>query len=138
MDRHQARAHAHAARVARLGTLSRSGRVDLVPVTFAIVDDILYTAVDHKPKTTTELKRLENVRANPEVSVLIDEYDDADWSTLWWVRLRGLAQVIEGNNALHDAAVDALVDKYAQYRNVRPRGSVIAVELIRWQWWSAF
>ena len=64
-------------------------------MTFALVDDVMYTAVDHKPKRTTELKRLENVRATPEVSVLVDEYDDADWAALWWVRLRGLARVVE-------------------------------------------
>jgi PPOX class probable F420-dependent enzyme len=136
MDRDAARALAQGARVARLGTLSKTGRVDLVPITFAIVDDVVYTAVDHKPKTTTELKRLENVRANPEVSILIDEYDDADWSTLWWVRLRGLAHVID-DGPRHEAAVDALVAKYEQYRSVRPEGPAIEIELIRWQWWSA-
>jgi PPOX class probable F420-dependent enzyme len=136
MDREQARVLAEGARVARLGTLSKTGRVDLVPMTFAIVDEVLYTAVDHKPKTTTELKRLENVRNNPEVSVLIDEYDDRDWSALWWVRLRGLAQVVEGG-AVHETAIDALVDKYEQYRAIRPAGPAIVIEPIRWQWWSA-
>ena len=105
-------------------------------MTFTIVDDVLYTAVDHKPKTTTELKRLENVRNNPEVSVLIDEYDDSDWSSLWWVRLRGLAQVID-EGPVYQRAIDALVGKYSQYESVRPDGPVIVVELIRWQWWSA-
>jgi len=105
-------------------------------MTFAIVDDMLYTAVDHKPKTTTELKRLENVRNNPEVSVLIDEYRDDDWSALWWVRLRGLAQVID-DGPTYGAAIDALVDKYAQYGAIRPTGPAMVVELIRWQWWSA-
>jgi PPOX class probable F420-dependent enzyme len=136
MDRDTARTRAADARVARLGTLSKTGRVELVPMTFAIVDDVLYTAVDHKPKTTTELKRLDNVRATPEVSVLIDEYDDDDWAALWWVRLRGLAQVIDGG-AQYDTAVDALVAKYPQYLTVRPDGPAIVVELIRWQWWSA-
>lgn len=97
---------------------------------------MLYTAVDHKPKRTTELKRLENVRATPEVSVLVDEYDDRDWSALWWIRLRGLARVVE-SGAEYDAGIDALVEKYEQYRPARPSGPVIVVELIRWQWWSA-
>jgi PPOX class probable F420-dependent enzyme len=136
MDRELARSRAERARVARLGTMSNTGRVDLVPITFAIVGDVLYTAVDHKPKTTTELKRLDNVRANPEVSVLVDEYDDDDWSALWWVRLRGLAQVVDGG-ARYDTAIDALVAKYSQYRSVRPEGPAIVIELIRWQWWSA-
>lgn len=136
MDRERARALVSGARVARLGTLSTTGRVDLVPITFAVVDDVLYTAVDHKPKTTTHLKRLENVRANPEVGVLVDEYDDADWQRLWWVRLRGLAEVIERGER-YERALDALVDKYEQYRARRPEGPAIAVQLVRWQWWSA-
>ncbi len=102
MDRDTARALVDGARVARLGTLSKTGRVDLVPMTFALVDDVMYTAVDHKPKRTTELKRLENVRATPEVSVLVDEYDDADWTALWWVRLRGLARVVEAGSEYDD------------------------------------
>jgi PPOX class probable F420-dependent enzyme len=136
MDRDTARALVGDARVARLGTLSKTGRVDLVPMTFALVDDVMYTAVDHKPKRTTDLKRLENVRGTPEVSVLVDEYDDHDWTVLWWVRLRGLAHVVE-DGPQYDAAIDALVAKYAQYRTVRPSGPAIVVELIRWQWWSA-
>jgi len=136
MNSEQARARAERARVARLGTLSKTGRVDLVPMTFTIVDDVLYTAVDHKPKRTTELKRLENVRATPEVSVLIDEYDDEDWSRLWWVRLRGLAQVVD-DGPRYESALDALVAKYPQYRSARPAGPAIVIELIRWQWWSA-
>jgi PPOX class probable F420-dependent enzyme len=136
MDRDTARARVAGARVARLGTLTKTGRVDLVPMTFALVDDVMYTAVDHKPKRTTELKRLENVRVTPEVSVLVDEYDDADWSTLWWARLRGLAHVVE-EGAEYDAGVDALVAKYEQYHAVRPAGPAIVIELIRWQWWSA-
>jgi PPOX class probable F420-dependent enzyme len=136
VDRDQARALAAGARVARLGTLSNTGRVDLVPMTFALVDDVMYSAVDHKPKRTTELKRLENVRATPEVSILVDEYDDRDWSTLWWVRLRGLARVVD-EGPEYDQGIDALVAKYEQYRSTRPSGPAMMIELIRWQWWSA-
>jgi PPOX class probable F420-dependent enzyme len=136
MDRDQARVCVDGARVARLGTLSKTGRVDLVPITFTVVDDVLVTAVDHKPKTTTHLKRLENVRANPEVSVLVDEYDDIDWAALWWVRLRGQAEVIEDGDR-YDRAIDALVEKYPQYEGTRPAGPAIIVHLVGWQWWSA-
>jgi len=124
------------ARVARLATRTPTGRIDLVPITFAMVDERLVTAVDHKPKTTTQLKRLDNIRANPEVSVLVDEYDDRDWSALWWVRLRGLAMVL-GSGDIREQAIKGLVEKYPQYQEVAPAGPVIAIELIRWQWWSA-
>ncbi len=135
--------------MARLATQTRTGRIDLVPMTFAIEGDRLVTAIDHKPKTTTALKRLENIRANPEVSVIIDEYDDGDWDQLWWVRLRGVATIIEppdpqrpadgegGTGALHRAAIASLVAKYPQYVEHTPTGPVILIELVRWQWWSA-
>jgi len=136
VDEASARDRFAAARVARLGTTSPTGRVELVPITFALLDGRIVTAVDHKPKTTTRLKRLDNVRANPEVGVLVDHYDDTDWDALWWVRVRGLAEVVE-RGARHRAAVEALAAKYPQYRGRAPEGPAIVVEPLRWQWWSA-
>lgn len=149
MDEATARARCESARVARLATLSVTGRIEQVPITFAFDGGgRLVTAVDHKPKATTRLKRLDNVAANPEVSVVVDHYDDGDWSSLWWVRIRGLARVVEADGpaapgaadpdvGLHAAAVDALVTKYGQYRDRPPAGPAIVVEPVRWQWWSA-
>lgn len=136
MDERVARQLVASARIARLATVTPTGRIDLVPITFALVDERLVTAVDHKPKTTTQLKRLDNIAANPEISVLVDRYDDDDWSQLWWVRLRGLAQVVEHGEA-YDSAIDGLTAKYGQYRDHRPAGPAIVIDLIRWQWWSA-
>jgi PPOX class probable F420-dependent enzyme len=92
--------------VARLATVGRDGRPHLVPICFVIEGDVLYTAVDEKPKRTRRLKRLANVEANPQVEVLIDHYDD-DWSRLWWVRLRGRARIVEDPRA-----VELLAAKY--------------------------
>lgn len=80
------------ARVARLSTTRADGRPHVVPMTFALLSggehaDALVTAVDAKPKRTTDLQRLRNIAANPAVSVLVDHYDD-DWTQLWWVRAR--------------------------------------------------
>jgi PPOX class probable F420-dependent enzyme len=136
MDRHRAADLVAHARVARLATQTRSGRIDLVPITYALDGERIVTAVDHKPKTTTHLKRLDNIDSNPEVSVLVDEYDDDQWDRLWWVRLRGLATVVDKGD-LFDGAIDALVAKYPQYRTTSPSGPVISIELVRWQWWSA-
>ena len=136
MDRSLAEKLVENARVGRLATRTTNGRIDLVPITFAVVEGRIVTAVDHKPKTTTHLKRLDNIRANPEVSVIVDEYDDDRWSELWWVRLQGLAAIID-DAAESAAALDALVAKYDQYRGARPAGSVIRIEPIQWQWWSA-
>jgi PPOX class probable F420-dependent enzyme len=119
------------ARVARLATVGSDGRPHLVPVCFALVGDIVYSAVDHKPKRGTRLKRLDNIRATGHVSLLVDRYAE-DWSSLWWVRLDGAAAVVESSQA-----VDALVDKYRQYAQQPPTGPVVAVTVTRWSGWTA-
>jgi PPOX class probable F420-dependent enzyme len=135
MDHAAARRAVEGARVARLATLGPSGRVDLVPMTFALTGDRVVTAVDHKPKTTTELRRLDNIRARPEVTVLVDHYGD-DWNQLWWVRLQGTARVVEVG-AEHRTAVEALVGRYAQYVEQPPTGPTILIDVTQWRWWSA-
>lgn len=122
-----------AARVARLATHNPSGAIDLVPITFALVGDRIVTAVDHKPKRTPQLQRLENIRRNPDVTVLVDHYSD-DWTELWWVRLRGRATVLE--DAGH-AVVQPLVEKYDQYREQPPAGPVIVVQVADVTAWAA-
>lgn len=118
------------ARVARLATVSPDAVPRIVPIVFAAVGDVILTAVDHKPKSTTRLRRLEDIAANPAVSLLVDAYDD-DWSQLWWARADGVARV----HATHD--VDPLVAKYADYREQPPTGPVIVIEVTRWSGWSA-
>lgn len=128
------RADVAAAPLARLATLNPSGVIDLVPITFAFLDDdTVVTAVDHKPKRTEQLQRLANIRMNPTVTVLVDHYDD-DWSALWWVRLRGEADVIDDPDPM---LLDALVAKYAQYHEHRPAGPAIAIRVSDVVAWSA-
>ena len=106
-----------------------------MPVTFALVgDDRLVTAIDHKPKTTMRLQRLANIDARPEVTVLVDHYED-DWEQLWWVRLRGDAHAVAAGDEW-DEAVAALVARYAQYEERPPDGPVIVVEITSWLGWA--
>jgi PPOX class probable F420-dependent enzyme len=101
-------------RVARLATVAPSGAPHLVPVCFAHVADEFWIAVDEKPKRSTRLARLRNIGAEPRVSLLFDRYDD-DWSSLAWIRIDGLATVVElGSEA--PAALEALRGRYPQYR----------------------
>lgn len=123
------------ARVARLATVDGQGRPHVVPICFALADDVLYSAVDSKPKRSPRLKRLENIRANPNVTVLVDHYED-DWSRLWWVRLRGRGRVLEGGEE-RDRALALLADKYPQYRAQPPVDAVIAIDLDEWREWRA-
>lgn len=123
------------ARVGRLATLGPGGRLHLVPICFALDGDVLYSAVDEKPKRSRRLQRIENVRAHPEVAVLVDDYDE-DWSRLWWVRLRGSGRVVEQGPEL-EAALRLLAEKYEQYRNQLPGAPVLAVGVEEWRGWSA-
>lgn len=123
------------ARVARLATIAPDGRPHLVPICFVLDAETLYSAVDRKPKRSLRLQRLENVRIDPRVEVLVDHYAD-DWSTLWWVRLRGRARILE-QGAERDHALALLAAKYPQYVDEPPPGPVLAVDLDRWRGWHA-
>lgn len=129
-----ARERLAAERVARLATAGDDRQPHLVPVTFAVDGDRIYIAIDHKPKTTTDLRRLRNIRENPRVSLLADHYEE-DWIQLWWVRADGRARVIEDER--RSRALDILAGKYEQYRRTRPTGPVIAIEAGRWTGWTS-
>ena len=111
---------ATSARVARLGTVDGAGAVRLVPVCFAVVDELVVSAVDHKPKRTGQLRRLDDMRG--------DGRGDRAGRPL----RRGLVAAVVGAGARAGRgarprapsgtiALDALVAKYAQYRE-RPAG----------------
>lgn len=119
-------------RVARMATCAASGP-HLVPIVFAIDGDRIVSAVDHKPKRTTRLKRISNILANPAVSLLADHYSE-EWDRLWWVRADGIATISEAGASYH-RALDALADRYQQYRHHRPDGPVIEVAVERWTGW---
>jgi PPOX class probable F420-dependent enzyme len=118
-----------AARVGRLATTAPR----IVPVTFAVVGEAIVHAVDHKPKATRELARVEDLRRDPRASLLVDHYDDEDWSQLWWVRADGTARVLDVAEA--SEAVDALVEKYPQYAERRPGGPVVVLDVQRISRW---
>ncbi len=117
-------------KVARLATVSGDGSPHVVPMVFALDGTKLISAVDHKPKETTALRRLDNIAINPFVSVLVDEYGD-DWDQLWWARADGWARIDESID------VAPLVARYEQYRDRPPEGPVIVIEVDHWSGWSA-
>ncbi|MBS4727898.1 TIGR03668 family PPOX class F420-dependent oxidoreductase [Mycobacterium sp. SM1] len=123
------------ASVARLATVTPQGMPHVVPVVFALHDDVVYTAVDAKPKTTHRLRRLTNIEHNPRVSVLVDHYTD-DWTQLWWVRVDGIAAVHRAGRAMH-IGYQLLRAKYPQYQGVSLDGPVIAVAVHHWVCWHA-
>lgn len=131
----EARRRLAGARVAHLATASADGQPHVVAVTFAVDGDRIYTAVDHKPKTTANLKRLRNIAENPRVTLLADHYSD-DWDELWWARADGRAAIL-GDPAETAAPIARLTSRYPQYREARPDGPVIAIEVHHWSAWSA-
>jgi PPOX class probable F420-dependent enzyme len=135
MDPAEMRRRFEAARVARLATVRDDGRPHLVPVCFAVDGDVIVSVVDDKPKRSTRLQRLDNVRAEPAVSLLVDQYDD-DWTQLWWVRADGVASVLESGGE-HARAIDLLVAKYVQYRERRPAGATLVIAVEAWRGWAA-
>ena len=125
------------ARVARLGTVNHEGAVRLVPICFAVVEEWIVSSVDHKPKGTGRLRRLEDMQTAGAATVLVDHYAE-DWSRLWWVRIRGRAVVHHGvGNAEAEAARVALVAKYEQYRQVPPSGAVYRIAMDEIHCWRA-
>jgi PPOX class probable F420-dependent enzyme len=137
MDAADARAKLAGAPVAHLATADREARPHVVPITFALLDDAtLVTAVDHKPKRTTALRRLANIAANPQVAVLADHYDD-DWAQLWWVRADGSARIVapDEDPSLRASALSALAARYPPYRDRPPTGPVVVIDVQRWSGW---
>jgi PPOX class probable F420-dependent enzyme len=131
----QARQRLGAARIARLASVSADGTPHVVPVTFALDGDTIYTAVDGKPKTTRGLRRLDNIRHSPRVAVLADHYDE-DWAQLWWVRADGTAAIVD-EPALMAAPAAQLARRYPQYAQVPLPGPVIAIQVMAWTGWTA-
>jgi PPOX class probable F420-dependent enzyme len=122
-------------RVARLATVDSDCVPHLVPIVFAVDGDTIYFAVDDKPKSGARLRRLDNIAANRNVSVLVDHYSD-DWSALWWARADGSARVVDDAAEERDA-LDRLAGRYSQYVLQRPPGPVVAIAVDRWSGWIA-
>lgn len=141
---HEARERFAAARVARLATVTAEGAPHLVPIVFAVVaradpaagGDVVWTAVDDKPKSTRALRRLDNIARRPSVSVLVDHYSD-DWRALWWVRADGTARVVDASDPEAAVGRAALQAKYPQYARRTPPGPYVAVAVDTWRAWSA-
>ena len=121
------------ARVARLATIDPDGSPNMIPFCFALDGSTLYSGVDQKPKTTTRLRRLENIERDPRVMVLVDHYED-DWDRAWWVRLRGRGRVLDAEESTR--GFELLIAKYPQYVEEPPEEGLMAIEVDLWVGWS--
>jgi PPOX class probable F420-dependent enzyme len=104
-------------RVARLATADAAGVPHVIPIVYARIGDLLYFVVDDKPKRTrTGLKRLRNIRVNPRVAVVVDEYHE-DWSRLAYLLVHGRAELVTDRSE-YARALEALRERYPQYRRM--------------------
>ena len=118
-----------AQRVARLATADLEGHPHVIPVCYAYDGTHFYIPLDEKPKTVEEskLRRVRNVVARHEASLLFDQYDD-DWSHLGYVLVHGQAGLLQPGDALHTQALVLLRERYTQYRSMAlERHSVIII-----------
>lgn len=129
-------------RVGRLATADQTGAPHVIPVCYAV--DVaadggasLYVTVDEKPKRRdVPLKRIRNIRENPQVAFVADHWDE-DWRRLGWVMLRGPAEIL-AEGAEHDRAQSLLIARYPQYRAMTLQGlPVIALRIARATEWGA-
>jgi len=119
-----------AGRVGRLGTVDGSGQPLVVPFCYAFDGETLWSAIDAKPKRTAGegLKRIRNIRENPKVCVVIDEYAE-DWTKLRYVIVQGRAEVLTAGED-YTRGADLLLAKYAQYASMgldRDAGTMIKI-----------
>jgi PPOX class probable F420-dependent enzyme len=112
-------AFVQAQRVARLATADADGHPHIVPVCYAFDGTRFYTPLDEKPKRVdvSKLRRVRNIEARHEASLLIDQYDD-DWSRLGYVLVHGRAELLQPMNPLHPQVLALLRTRYFQYRTM--------------------
>jgi PPOX class probable F420-dependent enzyme len=134
VDDREAWERLRSARVGHLATAGPDGTPHVVPFVFVVDGRTIYWAVDAKPKRGRELKRLTNIRANPNVEIAVDHYDE-NWRNLWWIRAKGAARILEPS-AEWDNAIQLLTKKYPQYESNAPPGPVVAIDVVKVVSWE--
>lgn len=122
-----------AARAGRLGLIDGAGHPRVLPVTYALVGDAIWSAIDDKPKRARggELARVRWLRERPQATLLVDRYSD-DWDELAWVQLIGPVSVLDGVPAPAE-----LISRYRQYRDRPPAGPMLRLDVERSVYWRA-
>jgi PPOX class probable F420-dependent enzyme len=121
-------------RVGRLGLLDDEGGPRVLPVTFAVAEGRIWSAIDDKPKRTAEPARLRFLRRDPRAALTVDRYSD-DWAELAWVQVLGSVRILDRSEGA--AGLEALSAKYEQYREKAPPGPLLALDPERYLWWRA-
>ena len=109
------RAKLEMTRIAHLATVDAEKGPHVIPICFVWDGSVFYSAIDHKPKRVApdRLVRVKNIRETPHVALLVDHYDE-DWTRLWYVLVRGKAELVSAA-AEQSRAIQLLRAKYPQY-----------------------
>jgi len=121
-------------RIGRLGLVDEEGAPLVLPVTFAVAEGRIWSAIDQKPKRAGEPARLRFVRRDPRAALTVDRYSD-DWEELVWVQVLGSVSILDVEEG--GAGLEALSSKYRQYREEGPPGPLLALRPERYLWWRA-
>ena len=121
-------------RVGRLGLVDEEGAPRVLPVTFAVADGVIWSAIDQKPKRAGEPARLRFLRRDPRAALTVDRYSD-DWERLAWVQVLGTVRILDP--AEGELGLAALSAKYQPYREEAPPGPLLALSPDRYLWWRA-
>jgi coenzyme F420-0:L-glutamate ligase / coenzyme F420-1:gamma-L-glutamate ligase len=127
------------ARVAHLATADAEWRPHVVPVCFVSHAEHIYIALDEKPKSVapSRLKRVRNILANPQVSLVVDHYGE-DWMRLSYLLISGTAALADPGTDRHAGAIPLLREKYSQYRSMAiDQQPVIAITITATHSWQA-
>lgn len=125
-------------RVGRLATVGRDGQPHVVPVCFAVLDGLIYTPLDGKPKRVgaTQLRRVRDLEQNPALCLIVDEYDE-DWTRLHWLQIRGRGAIVRPGSERRDA-IAALRQRYEQYHAMAmddaPVIRLTPERVVEWSW----
>ncbi|MCK0111460.1 pyridoxamine 5'-phosphate oxidase family protein [Ornithinimicrobium sp. F0845] len=118
-----------------LATVHPERGVDAVPVIYAVDEDLVGIPVDRvKPKTGTTLQRERNLQADPRATLLIEHWDPADWSALWWVRA-SLHRESDPPDRVTQRLEELLAASYVQYHD-RPFSHLLVLRVVALSGWS--
>jgi PPOX class probable F420-dependent enzyme len=122
------------ARVARLGMVDLEGAPRVLPVTFAVAEGQIWSAIDQKPKRAGKPARLRFLRREPRAALTVDRYSD-EWEELAWVQVLGRVEIVDATEG--GVGIEALRRKYEPYRDQAPPGPLLALRPERYLWWRA-
>jgi PPOX class probable F420-dependent enzyme len=122
------------ARVGHLATAGADGRPHVVPVCFAWLPPVIYSAIDGKPKRTTMLRRVRNIAATGRAAMVVDRWTE-NWKELAYLFVEGPAMLLE-DGIERDEALILLTAKYPQYDDLplvgNPVIKLIAERTVEW------